>query len=219
MLDPNLPTSAAVAAPAPDDARFFGHPRGLATLFFTEMWERFSYYGMRAILTLFMLAAVEQGGLGFTTAQAAVVYGIYTSLVYLLPLAGGWLADNFLGLRRAVLFGGAVIMLGHVSLSFHGLPFFYTGLALVATGTGLLKPNISAMVGELYSREDQRRDAGFSIFYMGINIGAFSAPLVCGFLAEKQRFRDLLAQRGIDPAASWHFGCAAAVVGMFFGLW
>jgi POT family proton-dependent oligopeptide transporter len=183
------------------------------------MWERFSYYGMRAILTLFMLAAVEQGGLGFTTAQAAVVYGIYTSLVYLLPLAGGWLADNFHGLRRAVLFGGAVIMLGHVSLSFHGLPFFYTGLALVAAGTGLLKPNISAMVGELYSPADQRRDAGFSIFYMGINIGAFSAPLVCGFLAEKQGFRDFLAQRGIDPAASWHFGFAAAAVGMFFGLW
>jgi len=219
MPDPRPTSPGASLAPAPDDARFLGHPRGLATLFFTEMWERFSYYGMRAILTLFMIASVEVGGLGFTKTQAALVYGIYTSMVYLLPLAGGWLADHFLGLRRAVLYGGVIIMLGHVSLALHGLPFFYTGLGLVALGTGLLKPNISAMVGELYSRTDARRDAGFSIFYMGINIGAFAAPLVCGFLAEKEGFRSFLGEHGIDPASSWHFGFAAAAVGMFFGLW
>ena len=214
------PSSTTVQAPAHAvrDTRFFGHPRGLAPLFFTEMWERFSYYGMRAILTLFMIASVETGGLGFTKAEAAVVYGMYTSLVYLLPLVGGWLADNFLGLRRAVLWGGVIIMCGHISLAMQGTPFFYTGLGLVVFGTGLLKPNISAMVGELYTPEDVRRDAGFSIFYMGINLGAFTAPLVCGYLAQKEQVREMLAGWGLDPASAWHWGFGAAAVGMFFGL-
>src|SRR5262249_43696544 len=154
---------------------FFGHPRGLATLFGTELWERFSYYGMRAILTLFMTTATVNGGLGFTKADAAIIYGLYTSLVYLLPIAGGWLADNFLGMRRAILFGRIVIMSGHILLTFHATATFYAGLGCVVIGTGLLKPNISATVGQLYTPEDKRRDSGFSIFYMGINIGAFAA--------------------------------------------
>src|SRR5688572_2774348 len=162
---------------APRDTRFFGHPRGLMTLFFTEMWERFSYYGMRAILMLFMTAAVASGGLGFGPEKAGPIYAMYTSLVYLATVPGGWLADNFLGQRRSVLYGGIVIMLGHILLAFHGLPNFYSGLACIVIGTGLLKPNISVIVGQLYSSEDVRRDAGFSIFYMGINLGAFSAPL------------------------------------------
>ena len=161
-------SSAAVDAA---DRSFFGHPRGLSTLFFTEMWERFSYYGMRAILTLFMTAAITEGGLGFSTAKAGGIYGLYTSMVYLLPLVGGWVADRLIGQRRAVFWGGVVIMCGHISLAFRGLPFFYAGLGLVVVGTGLLKPNISAIVGQIYAPGDRRRDSGFSIFYMGINVG------------------------------------------------
>jgi POT family proton-dependent oligopeptide transporter len=182
------------------------------------MWERFSYYGMRAILTLFMVAAVADGGLGLSTQDAAIVYGLYTSLVFLLPLVGGWLADNFLGMRRAILYGGIVIMTGHILLAFHGLPAFYSGLGCVVIGTGLLKPNISAIVGQLYSEKDRRRDSGFSIFYMGINLGAFSAPLVCGFLAQSATVKGWLEGAGIDPKDSWHWGFAAAAVGMFLGL-
>ena len=200
------------------EREFFGHPRGLATLFFTEMWERFSYYGMRAILTLFMITAVADGGLGFTKSQSAIVYGMYTSLAYLLPLGGGWLADHFLGMRRAVLYGGTVIMIGHVLLALHGIGFFYAGLACVVLGTGLLKPNIAAIVGQLYDERDARRDAGFSIFYMGINLGAFLSPLVCGWLAQSEAFRSTLDRMGIDPRNSWHWGFGAAAVGMFFGL-
>ena len=214
----STPAAPEVEADRALDRGFFGHPRGLSTLFFTEMWERFSYYGMRAILTLFMLAAVANGGLGFTKSQAATVYGIYTSMVYLLPVAGGWIADNFLGLRRAVFVGGVVIMTGHVCLAVHGLPFFFTGLACVVIGTGLLKPNIAGIVGRLYAPEDARRDAGFSIFYMGINLGAFLAPLVCGWLAQSPAFQEGLRDWGLDPARSWHFGFAAAAVGMFLGL-
>src|SRR5215217_5422623 len=140
------------------DARWFGHPRGLATLFFAEMWERFSYYGMRAILVLFMTATTVEGGLGFNKSDAAIVYGLYTSLAYLLPLLGGWLADHFLGMRRAVLYGGVVIMIGHILLAMHGMALFYAGLACVVVGTGLLKPNMSAMVGQLYDESDARRD-------------------------------------------------------------
>jgi POT family proton-dependent oligopeptide transporter len=206
------------APPARQGATFFGHPRGLATLFFSELWERFSYYGMRAILILFMTAAAAKGGLGFSTEKAGIIYGTYTSMVYLMSVPGGWLADKFLGLRRAVLCGGILIMCGHISLTLHSLPAFYLGLALVILGTGLLKPNISALVGELYSAEDARRDAGFSIYYMGINIGAFLSPLVVGWLAQSGKFQSMLAGLGMDPGNAWHFGFGAAAVGMFCGL-
>jgi POT family proton-dependent oligopeptide transporter len=195
-----------------------GHPRGLSTLFFTEMWERFSFYGMRAILMLFMLAAVEDGGLGFDTAKAGPIYAMYTSMVYLATVPGGWLADNFLGQRKSLIWGGVIIMVGHVLLAMHGLTFFYSGLACVVIGTGLLKPNISVIVGQLYSAEDKRRDAGFSIFYMGINLGAFGAPLMCGYLAQDPRFKATLTGWGLDPVNAWHWGFGAAAVGMFLGL-
>lgn len=200
------------------DTAFFGHPRGLSTLFFTEMWERFSFYGMRAILMLFMTNAVTDGGLGFGPEKAGPIYAMYTSMVYLSAVPGGWIADNLLGQRRAVLWGGIVIMLGHILLALHGMGFFYAGLACVVVGTGLLKPNISVIVGSLYEREDSRRDAGFSIFYMGINIGAFSAPLVCGWLAQGAQFKSILLKMGLAPENSWHWGFGAAAVGMFFGL-
>lgn len=200
------------------DAAFLGQPRGLSTLFFTEMWERFSFYGMRAILMLFMTAAVDKGGLGFGPEKAGPIYAMYTSMVYLAALPGGWIADNLLGQRRAVLYGGMVIMLGHILLALHGMEFFYAGLACVVVGTGLLKPNISVIVGALYDKEDNRRDAGFSIFYMGINIGAFSAPLTCGWLAQSAKFKTILSGMGLTPENSWHWGFGAAAVGMFFGL-
>jgi POT family proton-dependent oligopeptide transporter len=189
--------------PAGGDRGFFGHPRGLSTLFFTEMWERFSYYGMRGFLVLFMTTAAVQGGLGFEKEHAGLIYGIYTAMVYLLALPGGWIADRFLGQRKAVVVGGVLIMLGHISLALPAVGTFYLGLALVAFGTGFLKPNISTMVGRLYADDDHRRDAGFSIFYMGINLGAFFGSLACGYLAEK---------------VSWHLGFGAAAIGMFFGL-
>ncbi len=195
-----------------------GHPQGLTTLFFTELWERFSYYGMRAILILYMVAAVADGGLGFTTRTAATIYGIYTMSVYLGSIPGGYVADRFLGARLSVLVGGIIIALGHFSLAVPTLPFFYAGLCLIVAGTAFLKPNISAMLGSLYSEDDPRRDAGFSIFYMGINIGAALAPLVCGFLAQSRQFRSVLAAAGMDPHASWHWGFAAAGVGMALGL-
>jgi POT family proton-dependent oligopeptide transporter len=206
------------AAPRVDDARFFGHPRGLSTLFFTEMWERFSYYGMRALLILFMTAPVAAGGLGFDTAKAGPIYALYVSSVYLLSLPGGWVADRILGLRRAVFVGGVVIMLGHISLAFPSLATFYLGLVLVALGTGLLKGNVAALVGQLYAPDDIRRDAGYSLYYIGINTGAFIAPLVTGWLAQSPAFRGLLAQAGINPEAAWHWGFGAAAVGMFCGL-
>jgi proton-dependent oligopeptide transporter, POT family len=197
---------------------FFGHPAGLSTLFFTEMWERFSFYGMRAILLLFMTAAVAEGGLGWEDAKAGPIYGLYTAMVYLTALPGGWIADRLIGQRRAVLVGGILIALGHVSLTFHAMPTFYLGLFLIVCGTGLLKPNISTMVGSLYTPEDKRRDAGFSLFYMGINLGAFASPLVCGFLAQSTQFRGFLARLGLNPANSWHWGFGAAAVGMTLGL-
>jgi proton-dependent oligopeptide transporter, POT family len=186
-----------------NDTSFFGQPRGLATLFFTEMWERFSYYGMRALLILFMTASLTDGGLGFDTRLAGVIYGIYTALVYMTNLPGGWIADRFIGPRKAVFIGGIIIMFGHICLMFSNIAFFYFGLLMVIIGTGLLKPNVSTMVGDLYTKEDLRRDGGFSIFYMGINLGAFIAPLICGYLGQK---------------VNWHFGFGAAAVGMFFGL-
>jgi POT family proton-dependent oligopeptide transporter len=200
------------------DRGFFGHPRGLSTLFFTEMWERFSYYGMRAILTLYMTKSLVEGGLGFDEKYASVIYATYVSSVWYLPLVGGWLADRILGARRAVLIGGIIIACGHYSMAVSSLPSFYAGLVLIAIGTGLLKPNISAMVGQLYSDKDERRDAGFSIFYMGINLGAFLSPIVVGFLAQHIWFRNFISSMGFDPRSSWHFGFGAAGVGMTLGL-
>ena len=185
------------------DRAFFGHPRGLSTLFFTEMWERFSYYGMRALLILFMTAPLAQGGLGFDTAVAGAVYGLYTSMVYLTTLPGGWLADRLIGQRNAVFYGGVLIASGHFCMAFPTLATFYLGLVLIVIGTGLLKGNVSVIVGQLYGPTDIRRDAGFSIFYMGINLGAFIAPLICGYLGQQ---------------INWHYGFAAAGFGMVIGL-
>jgi POT family proton-dependent oligopeptide transporter len=182
------------------------------------MWERFSYYGMRALLVLFMTLAVANGGLGFDDKKAAAIYGTYTMSVYLLGIVGGYLADNFIGARKAVLWGGIIIACGHYSMALHSEFTFFLGLCLVAAGTGLLKPNISTMVGSLYSPEDQRRDAGFSIFYMGINTGALLAAIVCGFLAQDPRFANFLTGLGLDARNSWHWAFGAAGVGMTFGL-
>jgi POT family proton-dependent oligopeptide transporter len=202
----------------PLDRGFFGHPRGLSTLFFTEMWERFSYYGMRALLTLYMTSKAVDGGLGFSEAYSSAIYATYVSSVWYLPLVGGWLADKFLGARRAVLIGGIVIAVGHYSMAIDSLPTFYAALILIAMGTGLLKPNISTMVGQLYEPEDKRRDAGFSIFYMGINLGAFISPFVTGFLAQGAYFKRIIIGIGLNPAKSWHWGFAAAGVGMTLGV-
>jgi POT family proton-dependent oligopeptide transporter len=185
------------------DDRWFGHPRGLSTLFFTEMWERFSYYGMRAILVLFMTNAVATGGMGLDDVTATAIYGLYTAAVYVVALPGGWIADRLLGLRRAVFWGGVVIAAGHFTLAIPSAIAFYAGLTLIVIGTGLLKPNVSAIVGDLYPEGGARRDAGFSIYYMGINVGGFFGPLICGYLGET-----------ID----WHLGFAAAGVGMVLGL-
>jgi proton-dependent oligopeptide transporter, POT family len=179
------------------------HPRGLSTLFFTEMWERFSYYGMRAFLILYMTAPITGGGLGFPVERAASIYGTYTGSAWAAAILGGIIADRGLGQYRSVLIGGIIIALGHFTLAFRPLPFFYSGLALIVIGTGLLKPNVSAMVGSLYDEGDARRDAGFSIFYMGINLGAFLGPIIAGYLAQK---------------VDWHVGFACAGVGMIFGL-
>jgi POT family proton-dependent oligopeptide transporter len=197
---------------------FGGHPRGLRTLFFTEMWERFSYYGMRALLVLYLTATIAQGGAAFSIEKATSIYGWYTGLVYLSALPGGWLADRFLGQRRSVLIGGCVIAAGHFSLAVPSTAFLYLGLALIIIGVGFLKPNVSTMVGGLYRENDARRDAGFSIFYMGINVGAMTAPLVCGFLAQSSVFLGFLERRGIDPRLGWHFGFAMAGFGMLFGV-
>ncbi|WP_080431310.1 peptide MFS transporter [Burkholderia ubonensis] len=204
--------------PLRDTAGLAGHPRGLTTLFFTEMWERFSFYGMRAILVLYMVAAPGLGGLGYDTPHATAIYGTYSMAAFLLSLPGGIIADQWLGTRRSVLIGGIIIAAGHFTMAIPAVPTFFAGLVLVACGTGLLKPNVSALVGGLYSQDDDRRDSGFSLFYMGINIGAFLAPLVCGFLAEAEPFKNVLRSFGIDPVNSWHFGFAAAGVGMLLGL-
>jgi POT family proton-dependent oligopeptide transporter len=194
-----------MAQPAfvPDTSGLAGHPRGLSTLFFTEMWERFSYYGMRALLMLFMVAPVAAGGMGMSAERAAAIYGLYTGSVYFTTIPGGWIADRLLGLRRAVLVGGISIALGHYCLAANVRPLFYAGLVLIVIGTGLLKANISSIVGQLYARDDPRRDAGFSIFYMGINLGAFISPFVCGYLGQE---------------IGWHWGFGAAGVGMTLGL-
>ena len=207
---PTLPTAICAArlytmhshAPSESTANA-SHPRGLYTLFFTEMWERLSYYGMRALLVLFMVDQVEEGGLGFTDETATAIYGLYTAGVYLVCLPGGWIADRLLGGQRAVWYGGILIAAGHFVLGIPAKPTFFLGLILVVLGTGLLKPNVSAMVGQLYPEGGARRDAGFSIFYMGINLGAFMGPLICSTLGEK---------------FNWHYGFTAAGVGMLLGL-
>jgi POT family proton-dependent oligopeptide transporter len=215
----STPIDGTGASPAiVDDRGFFGHPGGLSTLFFTEMWERFSYYGMRAILTLYMTKTLAEGGLGFDEKYAALIYATYVSSVWYLPLIGGWLADRVFGARRAVLIGGIIIACGHYSMAINTHLNFYLGLILIASGTGLLKPNISAMVGQLYPGRDKRRDAGFSIFYMGINLGAFLSPIVVGFLAQHPSFRRFISSIGLDPNTAWHWGFGAAGVGMTLGL-
>lgn len=185
------------------DTAFFGHPRGLATLFFTEMWERFSYYGMRAILILFMVDKVQNGGLGWTDSKAGSVYGLYTAMVYLMCLGGGWIADRITGQRRAVLIGGVFIAAGEFCLFTPSEALFYLGLVLLMFGTGLLKGNVSTIVGQLYPKGDPRRDSGFSIFYMGINLGALISPLVCSYIGEK---------------ISWRMGFAVAGAAMLLGI-
>src|SRR5256884_134463 len=195
------PVQTAVSSQA--DRGWFGHPRGLSTLFFTEMWERFSFYGLRALLVLYMTAAVAQGGLAFPTDKATSIVGWYGFGVYAAAIPGGWIADRFLGQFRSVFIGGVIIALGHFSMAFPSVTTFYLGLALIVMGTGLLKPNISTMVGSLYDKDDERRDAGFSIFYMGINVGAFVAPLVVGTLGQR---------------VDWHIGFGCAGIGMTLGL-
>lgn len=190
----------AARSPVLDDRSLLGHPKGLGLLFFTEMWERFSYYGMRAILVLYLV-----NGLGWDAARAATLYGTYTMAVYLTPLVGGYLADRWIGTRRSLLLGGAIIAAGHFALAFPGMTAFHAGLALIVVGTGFFKPNVSTMVGQIYPEGDPRRDGGFTIFYMGINLGALLGPLLCGFLAESGWF-------------GWHWGFAAAGVGMVAGL-
>jgi proton-dependent oligopeptide transporter, POT family len=186
------------------DQSFFGHPKGLSTLFFTEMWERFSYYGMRALLLLFMLASVEEGGMGLDEQTGGAIYGLYTMFVYLLALPGGWLADKFFGLRKSVFYGGCIIAVGHFSMAVPSTETFFIGLLLIVIGTGLLKPNISSLVGELYSANEQaKRDAGFTIFYAGINSGAAIAPIITGYLGQR---------------VDWHYGFGVAGLGMVLGL-
>ncbi len=191
--------------PAAPSGGFFGQPRGLATLFFTEMWERFSYYGMRALLVLFMTAAAAGAnpGMGFEISRATAIYGMYTASVYLMSLPGGWIADNMWGQRRAVFVGGCIIAAGHFSMAIPNQITFFLGLGLIILGTGLLKPNVSTMVGDLYPEGGARRDAGFSIFYMGINLGAFVGPLLCGLFGEQY---------------NWHYGFSLAGIGMAAGL-
>lgn len=197
---------------------FAGHPRGLSTLFFTELWERFSYYGMRSILILYMTSAAAQGGLGFSVKDAASIYGTYTMSVYLTALPGGLIADYLTGARLAVFLGGIIIAAGHFSMVFRSMTTFYLGLILISVGTGLLKPNISTMVGGLYRQNDPRRDSGFSIFYMGINLGSVLAGFIVGYLAKGETFKSFLASMGQDPNSSWHYGFGAAGVGMVLGL-
>ena len=183
---------------------FFGHPLGLRTLFFTELWERMSYYGMRGLLVLYMtIGVVGNPGLGWSNIEATAIYGIYAGMVYFLALPGGWLADNLLGYQKAVLYGALIIMFGHFTLAIPLEQTFILGLALVAIGTGLLKPNISSIVGQLYADNDERRDSGFTVFYMSINIGSMLGFAVCGYLGER---------------IGWHWGFGAAGIGMLFGV-
>ena len=189
--------------PKSSETTFFGHPGGLQTLFFTEMWERMSYYGMRALLVLFMTASLQEEGLAFTVATATAIYGLYTGAVYFMGLPGGWVADRLLGGQKAVWYGGIIIMCGHIVLAIPSANTFFIGLILVVLGTGLLKPNIGAMVGALYTSQDTRRDSGYTLYYMGINLGSVIGSIVCGYLAE---------------SSGYHYAFGAAAIGMFIGL-
>ncbi len=197
---------------------FSAHPRCLPVLFFTEMWERFSFYGMNALLVLYLVQPVVDGGLGYATDRAALLYGNYTLLIYVLSIVGGFVADRWVGQKMAVVVGGVVIAGGHFSIALGSVASLYVGLGGIAIGTGFLKPNVSSLVGRLYSMDDPRRDAGFSLYYMGVNLGAFIAPIVCGYLAQSVGFRQVLADAGLDPRGSWHWGFGAAGVGMLIGL-
>jgi len=188
------------AQPLDTDSR---HPKALYLLFFTEMWERFSYYGMRALLTLYLISEISEGGLGWSSAEAGQLYGIYTGLVYVTPLIGGYIADRYLGFRYAVLVGGILMALGHGALAIEAMPAFYTGLGLLIIGNGFFKPNISSMVGQLYPEGSKLKDSAYTIFYMGINLGAFFGALICGWLGE---------------TVGWHWGFGAAGIGMVMGL-
>ncbi|MGB1199102.1 MAG: peptide MFS transporter [Thalassotalea sp.] len=185
------------------DQSFFGHPKGLQTLFITEMWERMSYYGMRMLLVLFMTATLQEGGLGLTVASAAAIYGLYTGSVYFMGLPGGWISDRLLGGQKSVWYGAIIIMIGHIILAIPNDNTFFIGLIVVILGTGLLKPNIGAMVGQLYSEKDVRRDSGYALYYMGINLGSVIGYAVCGYLMEN---------------VGWHWAFGAAAVGMGLGL-
>jgi POT family proton-dependent oligopeptide transporter len=196
--------------PAVTRDTWLGHPKGLFLLFATEMWERFSYYGMRALLVLSLVAGVESAnpGFGWSQAEALKLYGLFTGFVYFTPLIGGWLADNYLGQRKSVIIGGLVMAAGQFTLASAipgNLGLFYVGLVLLVIGNGFFKPNISTMVGDLYAEGDARRDAAFTIFYMGINAGAFLAPLVCSTLGE-------------DPAMGWRYGYMSAGIGMILSV-
>lgn len=180
------------------DTGLFGHPTGLMFLFFVEMWERFSYYGMKALLVLYLVDAQR-----WSVSRAANLYGNYTALVYITPLLGGYVADKVLGTRKSLVYGGVIIVCGHFTLAVGGIYSFYIGLGLIILGTGLFKPNVSTMVGQLYAVDDKRRDAGFTIFFMGISVGALFAPLACGYLAQ---------------VVGWNYGFAAAGAGMSLGL-
>ncbi|WP_405448807.1 peptide MFS transporter [Streptomyces erythrochromogenes] len=194
---------AADQPPARDDHAFLGHPRGLATLSGLEVWERFSFLGMQAILVLYFADGVADGGLGMAPSAAASVAAAYGTMVYLVSVAGGWLADRILGSYRAVLWGGILIACGHYAMAVPATAMTWTGLGLISAGTGLLKPNVATMVGKLYRTDDDRRDAGFALYYMAINIGAFAGPLVTGWLGEHE---------------GWHWGFSAAAIGMTAGL-
>lgn len=194
------------------------HPRGLMVLFGTEMWERFSYYGMRALLVLYMTLSASKGGLGFDKEWAGTVYAVFTLGVYILSIPAGLIADRWLGHWNAVLTGGVIIALGEFCLAAGGLPLFYMGLALIMIGTGLLKPNCTLLVGRLYRSDDIRRDAAFSIYYMGINIGALLAPLACGFLAQNPIFVTFLGRNGLANANGWHWAFGLAGCAMLLGL-
>ncbi len=194
----------------PNAGTLFGHPKGLFLLFGTEMWERFGYYGMRALLVLYLIASTQDGGFGWTNQEALRLYGFFTMAVYLTPVIGGWLADNYIGQRKAIIWGGLIFSLGYFTL---GIPksmivgmeetVFYLGLALIIIGNGLFKANVSSLVGELYEEGDHRRDGAFTIFYMGINLGAFLAPITVGVLGE---------------TVNWHYGFILAGCGMLIGL-
>jgi POT family proton-dependent oligopeptide transporter len=204
--------------PAADADGSRGQPEGFSALCFTELWERFSFHGMRALLTLFMVAPALSGGLGYSSRKATVIYGNTLLGVYLLPILGGFIADNFIGSRLAVLGGAAAIACGDFALTVRSETAFFSGLVLIAIGTGLLKPNLTTMVGRLYAPGDARRDAGFSLFYMGITFGALTAPFATGFLAQSHEVKDWLSAMGYDPICSWHWGFGAAGAGMTLGL-